>query len=311
MDYPKRGSLATRWRARSAGGESPAAWSTTTTSCRRLPRGELGRGSRPRGPPPARGRRSADGSPDALAGFGSAKCSNEEAYLFQKLVRAVLGTNNVDHCTRLCHASSRGRAAADDRLGRRHHHLRRHPVNSDVALITGTNTTANHPVAATFFKDAARKGTKLIVVDPRRSGISDQAWRFCQIRSGADVAFYNGDDARHHRRGLHGRRLRRPTHHGLRRPEAHRQGLHARNRVSGICGIPVETAARGRPRTTAGPGRAHILGHGHEPARARHGQRAVPASTLWRCSPGMSDAPARASTRSAVRTTCRALPTQG
>jgi formate dehydrogenase major subunit len=129
--------------------------------------------------------------PESLAGFGSAKCSNEEAYLFQKLVRATFGTNNVDHCTRLCHASSVaallqmiGSGAVTTTYG--------DVRNSDVALITGTNTTSNHPVAATFFKEAARRGTKLIVVDPRRSGISEHAWRFCQIRSGTDVAFYNG-----------------------------------------------------------------------------------------------------------------------
>ena len=127
----------------------------------------------------------------ALAGFGSAKCSNEEAYLFQKLVRAVFGTNNVDHCTRLCHASSVaallqmiGSGAVTTTYG--------DVENSDVVLITGSNTTSNHPVAATFFKDAARRGTKLIVVDPRHSGIADHAWRFCRIRSGTDVAFYNG-----------------------------------------------------------------------------------------------------------------------
>jgi formate dehydrogenase major subunit len=127
----------------------------------------------------------------ALAGFGSAKCSNEEAYLFQKLVRAAFGTNNVDHCTRLCHASSV--AALLQMIGSGAVTTTYADIqNSDVALLTGTNTTSNHPVAATFFKDAARSGTKLIVVDPRRSGISDRAWRFCQIRSGTDVAFYNG-----------------------------------------------------------------------------------------------------------------------
>jgi len=126
----------------------------------------------------------------ALAGFGSAKCTNEEAYLFQKLVRAVFGTNNVDHCTRLCHASSVaallemiGSGAVTTTYG--------DIANAEVALVTGTNTTSNHPVAATFFKQAARNGTRLIVVDPRASGISEHAWRFCQIRSGTDVAFYN------------------------------------------------------------------------------------------------------------------------
>jgi formate dehydrogenase major subunit len=136
------------------------------------------------------GIRDRDG-PAALAGFGSAKCTNEEAYLFQKLIRTAFGTNNVDHCTRLCHASSVaallemiGSGAVTTTYG--------DIANAEVALLTGTNATSNHPVAATFFKQAARRGTKLIVVDPRASGISAHAWRFCQIRSGTDVAFYNG-----------------------------------------------------------------------------------------------------------------------
>ena len=125
-----------------------------------------------------------------MAGFGSAKCSIEEAYLFQKLIRAVFGTNNVDHCTRLCHASSVtallegiGSGAVTTTY--------RDIANADAALLTGTNTTANHPVAATFFKDAHRRGTKLIVVDPRREAIADHADFYCRIKPGTDVAFYN------------------------------------------------------------------------------------------------------------------------
>ncbi len=128
--------------------------------------------------------------PAALAGFGSAKCSNEEAYLFQKLMRAVLGTNNVDHCTRLCHASSVaallegiGSGAVTDIFG--------HARHAEVILLTGTNTTANHPVAATFFKEAAKRGTRLIVVDPRRPPIADFAAWYCRLKPGTDVAFYN------------------------------------------------------------------------------------------------------------------------
>ncbi len=126
-----------------------------------------------------------------LAGFGSAKCSNEEAYLFQKLMRAVLGTNNVDHCTRLCHASSVaallegiGSGAVTDVFG--------HAREAELLLLTGTNTTANHPVAATFFKEAVKRGTKLLVVDPRRPPIADFATWYCRIHPGSDVAFYNG-----------------------------------------------------------------------------------------------------------------------
>jgi formate dehydrogenase major subunit len=129
--------------------------------------------------------------PSAMAGFGSAKCSNEEAYLFQKLIRAGFGTNNVDHCTRLCHASSVaalletiGSGAVTNVFG--------DVKNADVALITGSNTTGNHPVAATFMKQAAKSGrTKIIVVEPRRIEMADHAEVFLQINSGTDVALYN------------------------------------------------------------------------------------------------------------------------
>ncbi len=128
--------------------------------------------------------------PQALAGFGSAKCSNEEAYLFQKMVRAVFRTNNVDHCTRLCHASSV--AALLETIGSGAvTTVYKDVLNSDVALVTGTNTTSNHPVAATFMKEAARRGTKLIVVNPHRPQLADHAWAYVRLQSGADVTFYN------------------------------------------------------------------------------------------------------------------------
>jgi formate dehydrogenase major subunit len=127
----------------------------------------------------------------ALAGFGSAKCSNEEAYLFQKLVRAGFGTNNVDHCTRLCHASSV--AALMETIGSGAvTNIFADVARADVALITGTNTASNHPVAATFIKEAAKRGTKIVLVDPRRHEMADYAAHFAQIKPGTDVAFYNG-----------------------------------------------------------------------------------------------------------------------
>ena len=154
-----------------------------------LPRSQLGRGSRHRRL--ALKSIHAEHGPGAIAGFGSAKCSNEEAYLFQKLIRAGFGTNNVDHCTRLCHASSVaalfegiGSGAVSTTYG--------DIANADVALIAGSNTTANHPVASSFFKQARRRGTKLLVVDPRREKMADHADLFCQIKPGTDVAFYNG-----------------------------------------------------------------------------------------------------------------------
>ncbi|NMH99345.1 formate dehydrogenase subunit alpha [Pseudonocardia acidicola] len=132
----------------------------------------------------------ATGGPGAIAGFGSAKCSNEEAYLFQKLIRAGFGTNNVDHCTRLCHASSVaalfegiGSGAVSTTYG--------DVMNADVAIITGSNATSNHPVASSFFKQARRRGTTIVYVDPRAGTVADHADIHCQIKPGTDVAFYN------------------------------------------------------------------------------------------------------------------------
>ena len=126
----------------------------------------------------------------SLAGFGSAKCSNEEAYLFQKMVRVAFGTNNVDHCTRLCHASSV--AALMETIGSGAvTNTFADVARAEVALITGSNTAANHPVAATFMKEAVKNGTRLVIVDPRRSDMVPFASNFCHIRPGTDVAFYN------------------------------------------------------------------------------------------------------------------------
>jgi len=126
----------------------------------------------------------------ALAGFGSAKGSNEEAYLFQKLVRTGFGSNNVDHCTRLCHASSV--AALLEGIGSG---AVSNPVmdvtRAEVVLVIGANPTVNHPVAATWMKNAARTGVKLIVADPRRSDLARHAHRFLQFKPDTDVALLN------------------------------------------------------------------------------------------------------------------------
>jgi formate dehydrogenase major subunit len=129
--------------------------------------------------------------PRALAGFGSAKGTNEEAYLFQKLVRAGFGTNNVDHCTRLCHASSV--AALLETIGSAAVTATFNECkNSEVIIVIGANPVENHPVAATFFKQAAKRGAQLIVMDPRGQGLKRHATRMLQFRPGTDVAMLNG-----------------------------------------------------------------------------------------------------------------------
>ncbi len=128
--------------------------------------------------------------PGALAGFGSAKCSNEEAWLFQKLVRTGFGSNHVDHCTRLCHASSV--AALMECLGSGAVTASfMQALEADVVLLTGCNPAVNHPVAATYFKQAARGGTRLIILDPRGQALDAYAWRSLRFSPGGDVALYN------------------------------------------------------------------------------------------------------------------------
>ena len=126
----------------------------------------------------------------ALAGFGSAKGSNEEAYLVQKLIRAGFGTNNVDHCTRLCHASSV--AALLETIGSGAVTAPfAEAANADVIVVIGANPVENHPVAATFFKNAAERGATLIVIDPRGQALRRHATYMLQNRPGSDVAMLN------------------------------------------------------------------------------------------------------------------------
>ncbi len=126
----------------------------------------------------------------SLAGFGSAKCSNEEAYLFQKLVRVGFGSNNVDHCTRLCHASSvaalmecvnSGAVSAPFMSA----------SDADCVIVIGARPTENHPVAATYLKRAAKRGTKLVIMDPRKQGLTKHATHNLQFKPGTDVAMLN------------------------------------------------------------------------------------------------------------------------
>jgi formate dehydrogenase major subunit len=128
--------------------------------------------------------------PKSLAGFGSAKGTNEEAYLFQKLVRTGFGSNNVDHCTRLCHASSVaallegvGSGAVSNQVNDVEH--------AELIFVIGSNPTANHPVAATWIKNAAQRGAKIVLADPRITDIGKHAWRTLPFKPDTDVALLN------------------------------------------------------------------------------------------------------------------------
>ncbi|WP_428415763.1 formate dehydrogenase subunit alpha [Methylibium sp.] len=126
-----------------------------------------------------------------LAGFGSAKGSNEEAYLFQKLVRQGFRTNNVDHCTRLCHASSV--AALLEGIGSG---AVSNPVedvaHADLIFLIGANPTVNHPVAASWIKNAVDRGARLVICDPRQTALTRRSTWHLQFRPDTDVALLNG-----------------------------------------------------------------------------------------------------------------------
>lgn len=127
---------------------------------------------------------------ESVAGFGSAKCSNEEAYLFQKLIRERFGHNHVDHCTRLCHASSV--AALMEGIGSGAVTATFNEcLHSDLIVLIGSNPTSNHPVAATYFKQAVKNGASMMVMDPRRHQICTHADQVLQFRPGADVHLLN------------------------------------------------------------------------------------------------------------------------
>ncbi|MBW1974194.1 MAG: formate dehydrogenase subunit alpha [Deltaproteobacteria bacterium] len=128
---------------------------------------------------------------DAIGVFSSAKCTNEENYLMMKFTRAVLGTNNVDHCARLCHASTVTGLAASFGAGAMTNSI---PEISDTncMLITGSNPTSQHPIIAGWMLEAKERGAKLIVIDPRRIPISLHADLCLPIRPGTNIALFNG-----------------------------------------------------------------------------------------------------------------------
>ena len=129
--------------------------------------------------------------PDSIAILASAKCTNEENYLMQKFARAVIGTNNVDHCARLCHASSMVGLATTLGSGAMTNSIADIP-EAEVLLVIGSNTTESHPVISLQMKKAVRRyGAKLILIDPRRIELADFASLHLRQKSGSDVALIN------------------------------------------------------------------------------------------------------------------------
>ncbi len=194
--------------------------------------------------------------PKGLAGFGSAKGSNEEAYLFQKLVRVGFRTNNVDHCTRLCHASSVAALMETINSG-----AVTAPffecANADTILVIGANPTVNHPVAATFFKNAAKAGKTLIVMDPRGQALGRHATHMLQFTPGTDVALLNAMMNAILAENLHNPRYIAEHTEGFEALRAHLVPF-TPEAMAPVCGVPAETI-RTVARLYAGAGAAMIF----------------------------------------------------
>jgi len=181
----------------------------------------------------------ADHGGTAVAGFGSAKCSNEEAYLFQKLIRQGFGHNNVDHCTRLCHASSV--AALLENVGSAAVTATFNEIeNADCAIVIGANPVENHPVAATFFKQFARRGGKLIVLDPRGTALKRHATHMLQFKPGADVSMLNAIMHTIVEEGLYDRQYVAAMTENWDALRAHLAGF-SPEAMEPVCGIPAAT----------------------------------------------------------------------
>jgi formate dehydrogenase major subunit len=129
---------------------------------------------------------------EVIAGLCSAKVTNEENYAFQKFIRRDIGNNNVDHCARLCHSSTVAGLAASFGSGAMTNDI--NDINkANVILVTGSDTTAAHPVISARIKHAVRKGqSKLIVIDPKKIRLADYAEIYTAQKPGTDVAVLNG-----------------------------------------------------------------------------------------------------------------------
>ena len=129
---------------------------------------------------------------EAMAVFQSAKCTNEDNYLLQRLFRAAFGTNNIDHCTRLCHSTSVSAMGDALATAAASGSMREIEEACDVIFIAGANTTETHPVFGAAIKRAHQRGAKLIVADPRRIELARRADIHLQMLPGTDVALFGG-----------------------------------------------------------------------------------------------------------------------
>lgn len=176
--------------------------------------------------------------PDALGFFSSAKCTNEENYLMMKLARGVVGTNNVDHCARLCHSSTVTGLAASFGAGAMTNSIPEIPETACM-LVTGSNPTSQHPIIAGWMLEAKERGARLIVIDPREIPLSQHADLFLQLKPGTNIALFNGMARVILEKGLVNRDFINSRTEGLEELEAKVRDYDL-ERVSRITGVDAE-----------------------------------------------------------------------
>ncbi len=189
---------------------------------------------------------------DALSCFSSAKCSNEENYLLMRLFRAALGTNNVDHCTRLCHSTSVAAMQRALSTSAASGSMREVETACDVIFIAGANTTETHPVFGAALKRAHERGAKLIVADPRRTELAERADVHLQMLPGTDVALFSAMLSHILARGLEDKQFittRTTNFEAVRRAVA----PYDPERAAKITGVPAELIRRAAEIYARGP----------------------------------------------------------
>src|SRR5947207_8836504 len=189
---------------------------------------------------------------DALACFSSAKCSNEENYLLMRLFRGALGTNNIDHCTRLCHSTSVAAMQRALNTSAASGSMREVEHAADVIFIAGANTTESHPVFGAAIKRAHARGATLIVADPRRTELAGRADIHLQMQPGTDVALFTAMLNHIVARGLEDRAFIATRTTGF---DAVRQAVQALTPevAAKITGIPAERIRRAAEIYAKGP----------------------------------------------------------
>ncbi|HXF96691.1 MAG TPA: formate dehydrogenase subunit alpha, partial [Gemmatimonadales bacterium] len=190
--------------------------------------------------------------PDALACFSSAKCSNEENYLLMRMFRGAIGTNNVDHCTRLCHSTSVAAMQRAINTAAASGSMREVEEAADVIFIAGANTTESHPVFGAAIKRAQKRGATLIVADPRRTELAARADLHLRMQPGTDVALYSAMLQHILVRGLENREFIARRTHGI---DAVREMVRpwTPERAAPITGVPAERIRRAAELYARGP----------------------------------------------------------